>query len=107
MASAPGRPASDNGRLCHGGGAHEGATVAGACSCCLRSTEVTDKIERIVNTISGIEELISISAEGVSQVVVRFRLEKDVDVAAQEVRDKVNQIVPELPKDVDPPVVES
>ena len=51
--------------------------------------------------------MISISAEGVSQVVVRFRLEKDVDVAAQEVRDKVNQIVPELPKDVDPPVVES
>jgi hypothetical protein len=33
-----GGPVSEYGRLCHGGGAHEGATVAGACSCCLRSS---------------------------------------------------------------------
>ncbi|MBL8943393.1 MAG: efflux RND transporter permease subunit, partial [Myxococcales bacterium] len=49
-------------------------------------TEITDRIERAVNTASGIEELRSASAEGVSQVFVQFKLEKDVDTAAQEVR---------------------
>src|SRR4029079_13629914 len=51
-------------------------------------TEVTDKLEEAVNTISGLEELQSISTEGVSQVIVRFSLDKDVNVAAQEVRDQ-------------------
>src|SRR5215813_2333576 len=40
-------------------------------------TEVTDKIEEAVNTISGIDELRSVSSEGISQVVVSFVLEKD------------------------------
>jgi HAE1 family hydrophobic/amphiphilic exporter-1 len=69
-------------------------------------TEITDKVERAVNTIAGIEELRSVSTEGVSQVFVQFTLEKNVDVAAQEVRDKVNQILPELPADIEQPVVE-
>ncbi|MFB3819368.1 MAG: efflux RND transporter permease subunit [Candidatus Methylomirabilales bacterium] len=69
-------------------------------------TEITDKIERAVNTIAGIEELRSVSTEGVSQVFVQFVLEKDSDVAAQEVRDKVNQILPDLPLDIEQPVVE-
>ena len=53
-------------------------------------TEVTDKIEEAVNTISGIDELRSISTEGVSQVIVSFQLDKDIDVAAQEVREHVS-----------------
>jgi len=69
-------------------------------------TEVTDKIEEAVNTISGIDQLISISAEGVSQVLISFELEKDVDVAAQEVRDKVNSVLRDLPRDAEPPVIE-
>ncbi len=69
-------------------------------------TEVTDKIEEAVNTISGIDQLISISAEGVSQVVISFELEKDPDVAAQEVRDRVNSVLRQLPRDVEPPVIE-
>src|SRR5215211_8041048 len=44
-------------------------------------TEVTDKIEEAVNTISGIDELRSTTSEGVSQVVITFVLEKDSDVA--------------------------
>jgi HAE1 family hydrophobic/amphiphilic exporter-1 len=68
-------------------------------------TELTDKIEEAVNTINGIDELRSISSEGVSQVFVTFKLEKDVDVAAQEVRDHVDRIMPSLPKDTDAPVV--
>ncbi len=69
-------------------------------------TEITDRVERAVNTISGIDEMRSISTEGVSQVFVQFQLEKNINVAAQEARDKVNQILADLPKDVDPPVVD-
>src|ERR1051325_1846938 len=56
-------------------------------------TEISDKIEEAVNTISGIDELRSASAEGVSLVFVTFVLDKDPDVAAQEVRDKINGII--------------
>jgi HAE1 family hydrophobic/amphiphilic exporter-1 len=68
-------------------------------------TEITDKIEASVNTISGIDELRSTSVEGVSQVFVTFVLEKDVEVAAQEVRDKVSAILRDLPPGIDPPVI--
>ncbi|HMY20253.1 MAG TPA: efflux RND transporter permease subunit, partial [Polyangium sp.] len=68
-------------------------------------SEISDKVEAAVNTISGMDELRSISAEGVSQVLVTFVLEKDVEVAAQEVRDKVSAIQAELPPGVQPPVI--
>ena len=57
-------------------------------------TEITDKVEGAVNTISGIDELRSTSVEGVSQVFVNFVLEKNADVAASEIRNKVDLIVP-------------
>jgi HAE1 family hydrophobic/amphiphilic exporter-1 len=69
-------------------------------------TEVSDKIEEAVNTISGIDELRSISSEGVSQVMISFLLDKDPDVAAQEVRDKVNGALPRLPKTIQQPRVD-
>ncbi|HUK32644.1 MAG TPA: efflux RND transporter permease subunit, partial [Vicinamibacterales bacterium] len=69
-------------------------------------TEVTDKIEEAVNTISGIDELRSSSSEGVSQVILTFLLDKDIDVAAQEVRDKVNGVLPLLPKTIQQPRVD-
>ncbi len=69
-------------------------------------TEITDKIERAVNTIAGIDELRSVSTEGVSLVFIQFRLDKDVDTARQEVQAKISQILPELPQDIDPPVVD-
>jgi HAE1 family hydrophobic/amphiphilic exporter-1 len=69
-------------------------------------TQVTKRIEEAVNTISGIDELQSSSSEGLSLVVIAFVLEKDPDVAAQEVRDKVSTVLGQLPKDVKPPVIE-
>ena len=69
-------------------------------------TEITDKIEEAVNTISGIDELRSVSSEGVSQVIVAFLLEKDADTGAQEVRDRVNRVLPLLPRTIDQPTVE-
>lgn len=69
-------------------------------------TEITDKIEEAVNTVAGIDELRSVSSEGISQVLITFVLEKNVDVAAQEVRDRVARILPDLPEDVDAPIIE-
>src|SRR2546429_9977598 len=61
-------------------------------------TEVTDKIEEAVNTISGIDELRSVSVEGVSQVFVTFTLDKNIEAAAQDVRDHVSITIPQLPR---------
>ena len=68
-------------------------------------TEITNLIEDSVNTISGIDEIRSTSSEGVSSVTITFVLEKDTDVAAQEVRDKLNQVLPRLPENVEQPTV--
>ena len=68
-------------------------------------TTVTKPIEEAVNSVSGIDELRSTTREGVSTVMVQFLLEKNGDVAAQEVRDKVSAIVKNLPQGMDPPVV--
>ncbi|NOT62438.1 MAG: efflux RND transporter permease subunit, partial [Acidobacteria bacterium] len=69
-------------------------------------TEITDKIEEALNTISGIEELRSTSSEGVSLVIVQFDLERNLDAAAQDVRDKLNIALPNLPPDVEQPTVQ-
>ncbi|PYS21902.1 MAG: AcrB/AcrD/AcrF family protein [Acidobacteria bacterium] len=69
-------------------------------------TEITDKVEGAVNTISGIDELRSTSVEGVSQVFINFVLEKNADVAAEEVRNKVDLIVNDLPETAEVPIVQ-
>ena len=69
-------------------------------------TEVVDKVEEAVNTVSGIDQLQSTSYEGYAVVSVTFQLEKNIDVAAQEVRDKVNGITNNLPTDLKPPVID-
>lgn len=67
---------------------------------------VTKPIEEAVNTISGIEVLRSSTTEGVSRVIIEFVLERDGDVAAQDVRDKVSGILSQLPEGTDPSVIE-
>src|SRR5687767_2123470 len=69
-------------------------------------TEITEKIEEAVNTISGIDELRSTSVEGISQVFVQFVLEKDVNVAAQEVENRVQTVIPNLPDTAEQPTVQ-
>jgi HAE1 family hydrophobic/amphiphilic exporter-1 len=68
-------------------------------------TEVTDVIEGVVNTVPGIDEMRSTSSQGRSQVTVTFNLEKDADIATQEVRDKVSTVINRLPETADAPVV--
>jgi len=69
-------------------------------------TEVTEKIEESVNTIGGIDELRSSSVEGISQVFVQFVLEKDVNVAAQEVENRIQTVIPNLPETAEQPTVQ-
>ncbi len=69
-------------------------------------TEITKKIEDTVNTISQVDEVRSTSSEGFSQVIITFDLSKDGDVAAQEVQNKVNLIVSELPQTAKQPVIQ-
>jgi len=69
-------------------------------------TQITKPIEEVVNTINGIDELSSTSSEGVSRVVARFVLEKDPEVATNDVRDKVGTILSKFPVGTDPPIIE-
>ena len=69
-------------------------------------TEITKRIEDAVNTISGIEDLRSTSVEGLSRVTVSFNLDKNGDVAAQEIRDKVALTIPDLPETTKAPVIQ-
>jgi len=69
-------------------------------------SQITKPIEEVVNTISGIDELRSTTKEGISQVFVTFVLEKPVDIAANEVRDKVATILDDFPPGTNPPVIE-
>src|SRR5262249_38133692 len=67
--------------------------------------QVSEPLEEVVNTVEGITELRSVSGEGTSFIIVTFNLNRDIDIAAQDVRDRVATVVRDLPKDADPPIV--
>ena len=65
-------------------------------------TTITKRIEEAVNTISGIDELRASSDQGNSRVTITFTLERDIEAATQDVRDKLAQIVNQFPRDTRP-----
>lgn len=67
--------------------------------------QITKPIEEAVNTASGIDELRSSSMEGVSRVVIRFKLERPIAAAVQDIRDRVATIVQYLPQDAEYSVI--
>lgn len=69
-------------------------------------TDVTEKLEEAVSSVSGVDELRSFSADGFSVVMVAFSLEKDGNVGGQEVRERIDGATFQLPRGMDPPVVE-
>src|SRR3990167_8695990 len=69
-------------------------------------SQITKPIEEAVNTINGIDELRSTTIEGQSQVFATFLLEKNIDVASNEVREKVSAILSQFPPGTDSPVME-
>jgi HAE1 family hydrophobic/amphiphilic exporter-1 len=69
-------------------------------------TQITKPIEDAVSTISRIDEIRSYSMDGFSFVVIIFELGKDVDVANQEVKDKVDAILNDLPNESNRPIIQ-
>src|SRR4051812_3016739 len=69
-------------------------------------TSVTKPLEEIINTVPGIDELNSTTVEGVSRINIQFLLERNRDVAAQDVRDKVNTILAQLPEGTEAPIID-
>ncbi len=69
-------------------------------------TEITDVIEGALNTVPGVEEMRSSSQRGSSNVTLTFNLEKDPDVAFQEVQHKLTTVTNRLPESADPPVAQ-
>lgn len=69
-------------------------------------TLVTKRIEDVIATVSQIESIESYSLDGVSIIIIEFNLAKNVDVANQEVKDKVDQILNELPDDAEKPIIQ-
>jgi hydrophobic/amphiphilic exporter-1 (mainly G- bacteria), HAE1 family len=68
-------------------------------------TEVTEEIEKAVNTVEGIRELRSVTSNGTSVVMATFELNRDIDSAADDVRSRVQTVLRQLPPGTDPPIV--
>ena len=68
-------------------------------------SSVTNIIEGAVNSIPGIDDVRSRSAPGVSNVFIQFLMEKDLDIAFNEVQSKVGQINSQLPDDTETPII--
>ncbi len=67
---------------------------------------VTQQIEEVVNTVDGIDELRSISGQGTSIIIATFKLDRNLESAAQDVRDRVNSLGRDLPEDATPPIIQ-
>src|SRR5213594_255993 len=68
-------------------------------------TEVSERLEEVINNIEGIKTLRSESREGVSNISIEFDLSRDIDVAAQDVRDRVSRVRGNLPQDIREPII--
>ena len=69
-------------------------------------SQITEPLEKAINAIDGIRNITSSSNQGSSNITIEFNLDKNLEEAANDVRDKVSQAVRSLPQDIDaPPVV--
>ena len=68
-------------------------------------TEVTERLEEAINNIEGIKTLRSESREGVSNITIEFDLSREIDIAAQDVRDRVSRVRGRLPEDIREPII--
>ena len=69
-------------------------------------SQITEPLEKAINSIDGVRNISSTSAQGSSQITIEFNLDKNLEEAANDVRDKVSQAQRSLPQDIDaPPVV--
>lgn len=66
-------------------------------------TELTDPIEESVSSVEGLKRITSSSSQGASRIIIEFELDRDINIAAQDVRDKIALANRDLPKDITPP----
>jgi HAE1 family hydrophobic/amphiphilic exporter-1 len=71
----------------------------------IMETDVVDLVEDAVTSVEGVKEVSSSSRQGQANVTVEFELERDIDVALQDVQAKLSQLQRRLPLGIDPPVV--
>ncbi|HEY3580001.1 MAG TPA: efflux RND transporter permease subunit [Pyrinomonadaceae bacterium] len=67
---------------------------------------IAQPIEEVVNTVDGISELRSVSGQGTAIIIATFKLDRNLESAAQDVRDRVNTLGRQLPEDATPPVIQ-
>jgi HAE1 family hydrophobic/amphiphilic exporter-1 len=67
---------------------------------------ITKPLEEAINTVSGIDEMRSNTLEGVSRIIIEFKLERNLDAAVQDVRDKISTVLDQLPDGTKPPLVQ-
>jgi multidrug efflux pump len=68
-------------------------------------TEITDILEEEIASVEGIRTMISASRDQVSTITVEFVLERDIDIAAQDLRDKISRVARKLPENADNPII--
>jgi HAE1 family hydrophobic/amphiphilic exporter-1 len=68
-------------------------------------SQISQPIEEALNSIQGIKELQSVNGSGSSFIIVTFELNRDIEAAAQDVRDRVGSVLRDLPRDADPPTI--
>lgn len=68
-------------------------------------TQVTDIVEGTVMSIQGVKDVSSSSRQGQCRITIEFDLDRDIDVAMQEVQAKISEVQRELPRDIDPPII--
>src|ERR1051325_56714 len=68
-------------------------------------TEVSEQLEEAINNIEGIKTLTSQSREQLSQITIEFELSRDIDLAAQDVRDRVSRVRNRLPESIKEPII--
>ena len=72
----------------------------------IMDVDVTDKIEEAVSTVNGVKTINSLSIDGVSSVIVEFELERDIDLAIQDVREQISAVRSQLPDDIIEPIIQ-
>ncbi len=80
-------------------------TVLPAASPEVVEKEITEVLEEEISSVEGIKTLTSESSEQVSRITIEFELDRDIDVAAQDVRDKIARVRSDLPEDSEEPIV--
>ncbi|MCL4180690.1 MAG: efflux RND transporter permease subunit [Verrucomicrobia bacterium] len=81
------------------------STVYPGANAAVVETEVTERLEEAINNIEGIKTLTSQSREQVSNITIEFDLSRDIDLAAQDVRDRVARVRGRLPESIREPIV--